>query len=277
MGTFMSISFLNRFIHVAFLSTSILLISSCSSSSDDDDDEGAVNPTLPADATTITAANASAIAAEAIGALETFDDLLLRSELGQEPSIGDAYQLVIDKAFAHSHSSGKASGRSTETEACSEGGSVTISYDETETSESGTVSFANCREFGLLIHGSLTYSSSWDNNTGAYTDAASGSISVSGDGVSGSLSLLLNETGNEFTGSYSTTVSLSVSGSPDGNYLLTTQQPITGIDPNVSGGVIIVQGANNSRLRISVTNTNVADVELDDGDGTYEFVETIFI
>ncbi len=42
--------------------------------------------------------------------------------------------------------------------------------------------------------------------------------------------------------------------------------------------MIIVHGADDTSLRITVTGTNVADVELDDnGDGTYVYVETIFI
>ena len=84
-------------------------------------------------------------------------------------------------------------------------------------------------------------------------------------------------TGNDFDGSFSTTMSISVSGAPDANFLLTTPVPISGIGFDVLSGEILVEGANGTRLRITVTGANVADVFWDDGSGTFVFHSTINI
>jgi hypothetical protein len=68
-----------------------------------------------------------------------------------------------------------------------------------------------------------------------------------------------------------------LSGIPAGGFLVKTTQPLVGnaFALTVDSGQLIVEGANNTRLRITVTATNTADVDLDNGSGIFVFDSTI--
>lgn len=262
---------------VTAITASFLLISACGGGGGGGGSSGdSTTPTLPADATNITKANASDVAADAVSSIDIVD--VIANKGSQTETVfgaSEVLELIIEKAFNKSHRLSSVASK-TETESC-DSGSVTINYDETETSESGTLTFSNCEFSGIEINGSFSFNSNFDN-TGAYSDTGSGRLTISDGSLSGTFVVNFSETGNEFTGSYSTTMSFSTSGFPDFNYLLTTLVPITGFDPNVSGGQLKVTGAGNSSLLLTVDSLNMVRVDLDEnGDGTYVFLEFIFL
>jgi hypothetical protein len=253
-----------------------LYLVGCGGSSSGGGDDDSTTPTLPADATKITTANASAIAADAVSSVDLVGVIANANKGSQTETVfgtSEVLELIIEKAFNKSHRLSSVANK-TETESC-DSGSVTIDYEETGTSESGTLTFSDCEFGGITLDGFFEFSSNFDN-TGDYSDTGSGRITVSDGSLDGTFVVNFSETGNDFTGSYSTTMSFSISGSPDFNYLLTTLVPITGIDPNVSGGQLKVAGADNSSLLLTVDSLNTIKVELDEnGDGTYVFIEFI--
>jgi hypothetical protein len=87
----------------------------------------------------------------------------------------------------------------------------------------------------------------------------------------------LSESGNNGTGAFTSTISFSLSGIPDGGFLVTTAQTWTGnaFSFQVNSGQLIVYGSDDTRLRITVTGINTADVELDNGSGTFVIDSTI--
>jgi hypothetical protein len=245
------------------------------SSSGGGDDDGSNTPTLPANATKITTINASDIAEDAISSLELVSNLALRNVTEEASRPGDVLKLIIDMAFDKPHRSIGVANR-TETEPC-DSGSVTIDFEETATSFTGTLTFSSCRIDDVTLNDKFSFSSTF-NDSGAYSDSGSGNISASVGSESFTLVVNFSETGNEFDGSFSTTTSYSISGRPDFNYLVTTVVPISGIDPNVSAGQIKVLGADNSSLLITVVGDNFLQVELDEnGDGNYVFHENTFL
>jgi hypothetical protein len=239
-------------------------------------DGESITPTLPADASKITMANASDIAADAVSTIDIID--IIANKGSQTETVfgaSEVLELIIEKAFNKSHRLSSVANK-TETESC-DSGSVTINFNETGTSESGTLTFSNCELGGVILNGIFSFSSDFDN-TGDYSDTGSGSLAISDGSLGGTFVVNFSETGNEFTGSYSTTMSFSTSGFPDFNYLLTTLAPITGFDPNVSGGELKVTGADNTSLLLTVESLNTVRVDLDEnGDGTYVFLEFIFL
>jgi hypothetical protein len=68
-----------------------------------------------------------------------------------------------------------------------------------------------------------------------------------------------------------------LSGISDGGFLVTTAQPWTGnaFSFQVNSGQLIVYGSDDARLRIAVTGINTADIDLDNGSGTFVFDSTI--
>ncbi len=268
---------LHKFAAVMVFSLYLIGCSSSSSSGSGDDDDS-TKPELPADATKITIDNASDIAADAVSSVDLVGDIANANKGSQTETVFEAsevLELITEKAFNKSHRLSSVASK-TETESC-DSGSVTIDYEETGTTESGTITFSDCELGGITLDGFFNYSSNFDNS-GAYSDTGSGRITVSDGSLDGTFVVNFSETGNEFTGSYSTTLSFSTSGFPDYNFLLTTLVPITGFDPDVSGGQLKVAGADNSSLLLTVISLNTIQVELDEnGDGNYVFLETIFL
>lgn len=156
--------------------------------------------------------------------------------------------------------------------ACTNGGTYSDTWTETDTSWTGTVTFTNCDEGGVIINGSLNYSESWNDTTGDYTSSADGSITVTFNGESFTMALNISETGNETSGDYSATISYSVSGSNVLGWLVQTASPIVGnhYDGTYASGTLIITGANNTKVRVTVVPTNSATVELDTGSGYAE-------
>lgn len=242
--------------------------------------DSTVNPTLPGDATRITDANASAIAATAI------DSVFLASDYGSfagfrqdgsSSSTGSVINYAIQETLKRIRPSSQTiASRTTQTQSCPDGGSITATADGTDTSGSGSISFDNCTFGTSVIDGSFSFEFSFNNTSGNYNISVDGRITAS-DSVFGSMTMAMNysESGN-IDGSFSTDISLSVSGTSE-NFLLTTTQTITGMGLNIYSGEVIVSGADGTRLKLIVIATDTVDVYFDDGSGTFIYRDTVLI
>jgi hypothetical protein len=264
------------------LTSSIILIAACGGSggggSDDDDVVAArfPTPTLPAGAVKIDAANAAEIAntvLEFTGILFEFP-FALKTE--GPPSISQAIKLVTDGISKRNRNLGSVVAGKTEDVSlifCDTGTAIdtfTETSDGTSESISGEIVFTNCDLGGLFLEGTFPYDASSNGATLDFDFHFGGTLAFS-DGID-TITLVLNftESGNDGTGDFTLIPSFSLAGIPDAGYLVTSVQPLTGIFDPVQlaiGGELNVEGADNTRLCMTVTAINTFTVELDDGGG----------
>jgi len=263
------------------LTSSIILIASCGGSGGGGDDAGVVEdrfptPTLPAPAVQINPGNAEGIAEtvlELSGILFEFP-FALKTE--GPPSISEAIKLVTDRVNKRNRNLGSVVAGKTEdvsADFCVTG-TATDTFTETSTgtsdSISGEIVFSNCDLGGLLLDGTFPYDASSNGATLDFDFQFGGTLTFS-IGID-AITLVLNftESGNDGTGEFTLIPSFSLDEMPDGGYLVTTVQPLTGnFNPTVllEMGELNVEGADNTQLCMSVTAINTVTVEFDDGLG----------
>lgn len=259
-----------------------LIITGCSSSDDDGAAGGTKNVGLPFDAITITTDNAEAVSVSALSSIDAADSLIgVNASL---PPIQATIKAITDITFNRDrHASSIATGIS-DSSTCPGGGTYSDTWNETGNSEagsaSGSVTFTSCAIISTVTYnGNLTYSYTWAAD-GGYTDIANGTITITDTSSSESFTMTMDitETGNEFSGDYSIGMSYSVTGTSVGGFLAETSQNLTGTNFNdISSGQLIITGADSTRLRVTVTSTNTATYELDNGDGTFVMLGTITV
>ncbi len=261
------------------LACTIATLAACGSSGDSSDEGvGFPTPTLPADAARFDNTNANTIATAAVGFVDTLDSV---TQFKTETSLSvlQVIEFVTDRITERARNSGLIAAR---TEDISAGlcvsGSATATYTENGSSESGTVSFSECDVgSGIMVDGSFRFIVSWNDTTLDYSLQTGGTIDFDFGSDLVTIEMNLIESGNYGTGDFSGTISFSLSGIPGGGFLVQTAQPWTGnaLSLQVNSGQLIVYGSDNTRLRITVTGVNTADVDLDDGSGTFVFDSTI--
>ena len=264
---------------VFILACSITLLAACGGGgSGSGEDDSFPTPTLPGEAARFDNSNANTTADAAVGFIDTLDSVT-ELKTAEAPSMMQVIEQVTDRLTSRGRDSGLTAAR---TEDISAGlcisGSATANISESGSSESGTVSFVNCDVGGgILVNGSFNYINSWNDTTQDYTYQIGGSISF--DFGSATVTIVMNsiESGNYGTGDFNGSINFSLSGIPDGGFLVETTHPWTGnaLSLQVTSGQLIVYGSDNTRLRITVTGINTADVELDNGSGSFVFDSTI--
>jgi len=257
--------------------SSILVLASCGGGSGSGGD-GFPTPKLPASAAKFDNTNTNTIAVAAVGFLGTLDSVA-PVKTANPPSMPQVIKLAVDRVIKRSRSSGSVAARTENLSAalCVTGSAI-ADYDENANSESGTVSFSNCDiGGGILVNGSFIYDASWNDTTLAYSFQMGGTINFDFGTDLVTIVMNLSESGNDGTGAFTSTISFSLSGISDGGFLVTTAQPWTGnaFSSQVNSGQLIVYGSDDTRLRITVTGINTADIELDNGSGTFVFDSTI--
>lgn len=241
------------------LISGLALVSGCSS------DDASPGATVPANAIVIDAANAESTVAAAISSNGVFD-AALGVETVSTMAADDAMDVIKPLIIGKSANSGidLASGVAYgDTVACSNPGG-TFSYSGNETSDgdiysdTGSATFVNCTEMDFTINGSLSFSFTENYSTGAYTDNASGSLSIiaSGEAIKFSFNgLNFAENGNYFAGTYTISamtysVDFIVDGAGSGGFLVSLTAPIVessgGSTSCPESGHITVTGANGS-------------------------------
>jgi len=245
-------------------------------------------PTLPAGAVTLDAMNATDIAEEAVEFISIFS-LLTDFDFKTEapPTVTDVIKQAIDQVNKWNGSSSPVATGATEDLSglfCPNGGKAIANYSESGNSIEGRIDYTDCDiGFGILIDGRLSFRASDDSGTQAYSFRVGGTLTLS-NGIDPDITFVLDldTSGNDGTGAFSTTVTYSVEGIPGGGYLVTTTMPVEGNYNNFgdifSSGELIVEGADNTRLRITVVPGDMADVDLDVGSGfVYHSTIDLFI
>ena len=247
-----------------------LVVASCGGGGSSSNSNSFPTPVLPAGARTITPVNADETAASSTEFMTILSDFTqLKTE--DPPSIGQLVDRVIEQVIRPNRAR-SLTGLKTENLSsifCLTGSAV-ADYDESASSESGSLTFANCDiGVGVLVNGKMVYDSNWNDTTLAYSIHIGGTITFN---ISPQLvTIVINQTesGNDGTGTFSSNISYSLDGIPGGGFLVTTTQNLVGDFGVLTSGQLIVSGSANSRLRITVTGSTSADVELDDGSGTF--------
>ncbi len=262
--------------------SSILLftfLASCGggSGSDGGTGTGTTSISIPADAVTITSANTTSIAASAVS---TFDSTT--TIIGVQASLPSPYaaiETITNIAFNKNKIPSSVASGIVEVFNCTYGGTESDNYTETSGGGSGVITFNQCNYGdGMVLNGSFSYRYIWNSNTGAYTETGNGRITISSSGEAFTLALNYSDTGNDFSGDSSISISFSITGSSLGGFMVNSTQPLISLNFNyASSGQLIVSGANNTRLRITITSISTASVEFDNGDGNFVFHSNIII
>ena len=261
---------MNKFLTIATSTTLLIgafLITGCSSSGDDGTTTATLPATLPANATVIDANNAELMVEAISTSLRTFDQALA---VETTPVMGLNAALEIIEPFLKNHSSSSSTNLATgvtESDVCPGGGTFSDTFTETTDgdtfSASGTISFVNCGVSldtltSFEINGSLTYNESENITTGAYTDNATGTISIAVVSSTDNLTISLTgidfkETGNNQLFTYTTTQSaftlvVVVNGTTEVAIQATLSAPIveSNGDSCPESGHILITGGNNT-------------------------------
>lgn len=266
---------LNKFTIAAALS---LFLFGCGGGGGGGGGDGAADfpdPDLPAGARTIDEDNAADTADLALEFI-TIVTVLADFKTEAPPSIPQAIKLVIDQVARKVRKTGSVIAAKTEDVTADFGcstGTAILNYDENANSASGTFTFSDCdiEGSGIFVDGALPFEASWNDDTGDYSTQIGGTLTfddtVDDDPV---LTIVLNfiETGNEIESTFALTPDFSLEGIPEGGFLVTTVEPYMGDDfVGVTSGESIVEGADNTRLCMLVTDPDQLTVELDDGLG----------
>ena len=254
----------------------ILLFSSslvaCGGGGGDGDGGSSNGSSVPADAAVFTSANAETSARAGLAQIDRVTattDLAFKSN-SKSPERG-ALKLAINQIFKQRPAYRSIANRSM-TENCGEDASFgSITYDTTEgvSSESGSIIFDNCNLIGIIIDGSFSFSATSDSITGAFVATGAGTLSFNFDTEQFTISMNFDIGGNDISGEFRETFDFSLTGITGGGFSLSTTQPIIGVNDDITGGQIIISGANSTRIRVTVVGTNLVDIELDDGSGTF--------
>jgi len=254
------------------------MLAGCGGSSGGGSDSVAFpTPTLPAGAARFDATNATASASSAVEFAQTLSFAsALKSD--EPPGPAEALAAILLRIETRYRGSLNAAARIEDISAglCVTGSAI-ADFDETDTSATGNIAFSVCDLGGVFLSGNLGYDTSWNNTTLDYLFAAGGTLTISAAGEVITVVLNLDESGNDGTGAYSVTGSFSLDGIPGGGFLVTTSQPLVGnaFTLEVTGGQLIAFGSDNTRIQITVTGPNAADVDLDTGTGTFVPHDTI--
>jgi hypothetical protein len=254
------------------VSSMVLVVSCGGSSGGGGGDDGFLTPTLPGDAARFDATNANDTAVTTMAFVDTFS-LVTQLKTEEAPSIPQVINRVINQFVKRNRNSPSVAARTEDISGglCVSGTAIAV-FTETANSEVGTITFTNCDVgSGILINGSLPYDTSWDNVSLDYSFLFGGTLSFQIGSDTIVIVMNLSESGNVGTGDFSSSISFSLSGIPGGGFLVTTTQPLVGnaFTLTVDSGQLIVEGADNTRLRITVTGSNAADVDLDNGSGIF--------
>jgi len=245
--------------------SSLFIITGCSSS-----DDGPAAATVPANAVVINETNAEATVASSVTSFDTLDTAL-GAEVAPAMGLKAALALVepkIDAAKSALNNSGSDPVYGvavSDSGNCNVSGTFSFSGDESGTfpsfSDSGTITMTNCDDgFGFILNGSLSFTSSWNVETGSYSDTGKGSMTIEGTGAQtfkfSFTGLDYAETGNDLVfGSETYTITratyaidFTANGISSGGFAVKLTAPVVessgGYDSCPESGTILITGAN---------------------------------
>ena len=259
---------------VTAITAAILLIAGCGGGGGGGGGASFPTPTLPVDAVVFNSANAidgTDAALNSAGSL-----LTAASARGTNASftVQDAFDLVTARVLNRAKNSQPVATRDTTTTGCFVSGTVTETGNATATGGTGTMAFSNCNMDGIsIINGSFSFIVAINDPIVDFDFGGSLTFTLVAD-PSVVVSMVMNssQTINTTTFTFTISQTFAASGVPigasTGGFLVTTIVPLE-LDfvSGVVSGQLLIQGANGSQIRFTVTALNVATVEVDDGAG----------
>ena len=256
-----------RFLIIA----SMALVVSCGGGGGGDD--RFPTPELPKDAMKFKDGNAADSAETIMGFSATFSQLpVFKTEA--EPSLAQIVDSALDKVINWDRKSSGVAARTEDIsgDLCTSGGTATVKSSESGSSSSGDIEFDKCNiGGGIKLNGNFAFDANWNDASGDYDFHTGGKLSIKVGSDSVTVEMNLKESGNLDSGKFSSTSSFSMSGVPGAAFLVETDKALKGNykTMELTSGRLIAYGAANTRLRITVTGTNSAKVEVDDGSGSF--------
>ena len=228
-------------------------------------------PTLPADAVEFNSANAIDGADAAMESGNSLGAVAKGTTLAF--TVQDAIDLVTDQVISRANNSQSIATGVTTTTNCLFSGTQTETGNQTASGGTGTIAFSDCNEDGIsLINGSISFILTLNGPIFDFDIGGNLTFTLVSDGTVITMVMNLSETIDTNTFAFSISQTFSVSGVPIGistvgGFLVTTPTPFSGDLTGVDTGQMLIQGANGTQVRITVTSLNTATVEVDDGTG----------
>ena len=239
-----------------------------------DGGSGSAIPTLPADAIEFNALNAENVARAALDSSDSLGTATSSREAGTHISIQDAMNMATSFVRNRDRSSRSAVNHPAGPIPCDPGGTIIFDSTPIANGETGSVTFVECNILDQpIINGSFSYEVNIVHPDVTLTTSGNLSFEIPPQAVSFSTIMNTSETVNLVTSDFSFSKNFSVSGLPTGVFMVTTTMPFEGnlLTGDVKRGQMLILGANNTQIRITIIATNTARIEVDDGTGT-EFV-----
>ena len=237
-------------------------------------------PTLPANAVAITTMNSTDVATSAITFAQLVSGIAGKSEA--QPSYRGIIKQATDPIIERNRDSTAVATREIEdlSYLCfnAPAGTAIADYEESGNSIEGSIIYTNCELLpAVFVSGNTSIIASFNFDTGDYNTQLGGTLTITSAPDTVTVVFNSTESGNDFSGAFSSNVSFSIEGIADETYLVTTAQTLTGNYynfpfPEITSGELIVTGGidvgpANTRLSLRVVSTNTVDVFLDDGQG----------
>jgi hypothetical protein len=261
---------LNNPIRIIPLALACTMLTACGG-----DDSG---PSIPADAITITSTNAGDVTSLTLDDLDSVFDYKTSAKASSNiPAASGLMGLV--SSFTYNKSTTPVTHSAVDVEPCTGGGDSTSTYTINGNTVSGTFVETNCNDGDGYItngSGSFTYTESETQESGT-TSANTVNVQeiLSGDNFSFTNFSTAYSTQyvTPFISSNSITFVLTGVDGFGGFLFQTTSNIVTDINHcSPYQGVIIISGANSSRLRITFMENNLYEVALDSGTGTFSIL-----
>lgn len=231
-------------------------------------------PTLPGDAVAFNSTNAIDGADAATGSAGILSTAAAAKGTSLPFTVQDAIDLLTDQVLDRAQNSQPVATGVTTNRNCFVSGSLTETSNSTATGSSGTITYSNCNEDGIsIINGSFSFIATLNDPLFVFNIGGNLTFTLVADGSVITMVMNLSQTINTTTLAFTISQTIAASGVPIGTstvggFLVTTIAPFE-IDfvSGVISGQMLIQGANGSQIRITVTAPNVATVEVDDGTG----------
>jgi predicted RecA/RadA family phage recombinase len=159
---------------------------------------------------------------------------------------------------------------------CQTSGTVTINWIKTTNPSNGTISYSNCNVLNTITHGALGFSVNYTSSIN-YTLNSYGALSINDNGDDFRLfGIQLTEIGqsvdpNPYPYNRDLTFAVTSNAAIGGGVLFQTISSLDGISNTCAyEGVILVSGANNTKLRISFSSYNAVSIDLSTNGTTYD-------
>ena len=247
----------------------LVLLSGCASDNNNDSSSTGLNLSIPEGAVSFNAGNAEDSTTQAVSKTSDLSTAPLSVVSTPAPPGMAFINLFGQISQSNREVSQPVTGASGSYTHTCDTGTYSDSWNGTETSGSGTLKYSMCQYSGITFDGAADYS--WNDTANTSTGSANGSLTMLLDtDTQFSIAFNMSMTSNYETGKFTLVLNYSIGGIPGLGYLFETVEPLTGtLYDSVDSGVVMLSGANGTRVRVTFLGSNNVKVELDEGTGTF--------